>query len=133
MSTTVGNDGAVTVGGAAPGETARYSVNESADPVEDTALGDTNRTHKPGLATIEGSIEVHWDKGDAQQTSLYNALASGATIVLVLMHEGIASGKARWTVSVTVIGVETAVEFNEIVNSTLRWTAQGTLVKDTQP
>ena len=129
MSTYTGNDGVVQIGGNAVGEVVSFSVTENADRVEDTVLTDTNRTYKAGLADVNGTIECRYDPGD---TNGQVAMTVGATVSLVLHPQGTGSGLAEWTVSATILSINTNVQFNEIIGSTFEWGAAGTLTKGTQ-
>ena len=52
------------------GEVRSYSIDTTADTVEDTVMGDTARTYLPSLTSATLSVECYWDDGDAQQLVL---------------------------------------------------------------
>jgi len=64
MTTYTGNSGVVRIDTNSIAEVVSFDINENADRVEDTALGDTNRTYKPGLTDVSGTITCHYDDGD---------------------------------------------------------------------
>jgi len=71
MATHTGSEGTVKVGSDAIAEIRSFSVEESADTLEDTSMGDTARTYKSSLTNYTGSIDVLWDEEDtAGQGSL---------------------------------------------------------------
>lgn len=129
MATHTGNSGVVKVGTNTVAEVVSFSVNENADRVEDTALGDTNRTYKAGLTDVTGTIECHYDPSD---TNGQAAMTAGANVSLTLWPQGAGSGNAEWTVSATILSIVTTVQFNEIISVTFEWGAAGTLTKSTQ-
>lgn len=129
MTTYTGNSGVVKIGTNTVGEVRSFTVNENADRVEDTALGDTNRTYKAGLTDVGGTIECHYDPGD---TNGQVAMTPGAQVSLVLWPLGAGTGNPEWTVTATILSIVTSIQFNEIVAVTFEWGAAGTLSKGTQ-
>lgn len=129
MATYTGNDGVVKVGTNTVAEVTSFTVTENADRVEDTALGDTNRTYKSGLSDVSGTIECHYDDTD---TNGQGAMTVGSTVSLVLWPLGAGTGNPEWTVSATILGINTTVQFNEIIGASFEWGAAGTLTKGTQ-
>ena len=130
MTATVGNDGVVRVGTNTIAELKAWSVTENADRVEDTAMGDSARTYQAGFNDVEGTIECHFDPSD---TNGQEALTIGATVSLVLWPFGAGTGNPEWTVSATILGIESSGQINEIIAVTFNWAvASGTLTKGTQ-
>ena len=75
MATNKGSSGVVKIaanGGsvAVVGEVRSYSIDETADTVEDTVMGDTVRTYLPSLTSATLSVDAYWDDADAQQLIL---------------------------------------------------------------
>jgi hypothetical protein len=129
MATITGNDGVVLIDTNAIAEVTSFTINENADRIEDTALGDANRTYKAGLPDVGGTIECWFDDSD---TNGQEALDVGSTVNLVLRPAGTGTGLAEWTVSADILSIETSVSFNEIVQRSFSWGAAGTLTKGTQ-
>ncbi|MBT8496128.1 MAG: hypothetical protein KJO07_23995 [Deltaproteobacteria bacterium] len=99
-----------------------FTVNENANPVEDTALGDSNRSYLSGLADVDGTIECHFDHTDATGQE---AMTQGSTVSLVLYPKGTTSGDPTFTVSATILGIASSATFNEVVSRTFTWAAAG--------
>lgn len=129
MTTYTGDSGIVRIGTNTVAEVVSFTINENADRIEDTALGDSNRTYKAGLEEVSGTIECHWDPSD---TNGQGAMTSGAEVSLTLWPQGSGSGNAEWTVTATILSIVTEVRFNEIISATYEWGAAGTLTKSTQ-
>lgn len=129
MTTYTGNSGVVRIDTNSIAEVVSFDINENADRVEDTALGDTNRTYKPGLTDVSGTITCHYDDGD---TNGQVAMTAGAEVNLVLWPLGSGTGNPEWTVTATILSVQTSVQFNEIIEATFEWGAAGALTKGTQ-
>jgi len=75
MATKTGSSGVVKIaanGGsvAVVGEVRTFSIETSADTIEDSVMGDTARTYLAGLESSTVSIECYWDDADAQQLEL---------------------------------------------------------------
>ncbi len=72
MATTKGSSGVVKLavsGGsvAAMGEIRSFTLDETADTIEDSVMGDTSRTYVSSLKTATLSMDVYWDDADAVQ------------------------------------------------------------------
>jgi len=69
MATFKGNDGVVKLGGSGGtnvvGEVRSYSLEHTADTVEDTKMGDSFRTYKSTLQSFSGTLDVFWDDSDS--------------------------------------------------------------------
>ena len=75
MATKTGSSGVVKIaadGGsvAVVGEVRTFSIETSADTIEDSVMGDNARTYLAGLESSTVSIECYWDDSDAQQLEL---------------------------------------------------------------
>lgn len=129
MTTYTGNSGSVKIGTTTLGEVRRFTSSEQANPIDDTALGDANKTWKAGSPDVGGSIECWFDPGDAGQT----ALTVGAQVALTLYPQGVGSGNAVHSCTAEVTGIEGPdVGFDEIIKVTFTWKAASTYTKGTQ-
>ena len=75
MATATGSSGVVKIavdGGsvAVVGEVRSFSIETSADTIEDSAMGDNERTYKAGLESSTVSIECYWDGADTTQLEM---------------------------------------------------------------
>jgi hypothetical protein len=75
MATATGSSGVVKIGlnggaVAVVGEVRSFSIETSADTIEDSVVGDSARTYKAGLESSTVSIECYWDGADAPQADL---------------------------------------------------------------
>jgi hypothetical protein len=65
MATHKGSEGIVKVGSSnVVAEIRSYSIEESADTLEDTSMGDSAKTYKASLTSFSGSLDVFWDETD---------------------------------------------------------------------
>ena len=79
MATHKGSSGSVKVaasGGseAVVGEVRSYSIDETADTIEDTVMGDTVKSYLGSLKDATLTIDALWDDADAQQLVLDTAV-----------------------------------------------------------
>ena len=120
MATHAGSEGTVKVGSNAIAEIRSFSLEETADTLEDTSMGDTARTYKSSLTTFTGSVDVFWDETD---TSGQGALTIGASVTLNVYPEGDASGDTYYSGSAIVTGVTRSSSFDGLVEASI--TVQG--------
>ena len=77
MATLLGKDGYVDVAGAGISEMRGFSVEYSAETIDDTVMGETHRGFKVTYKGWTGTVDVLYDPADAGQ----NAFAVGDTVV----------------------------------------------------
>lgn len=128
MATHAGSEGTVKVGSNAVAEIRSYSIEESADTLEDTSMGDTARTYRPSLTTFSGSLDVLWDETD---TNGQGALTIGAEVTLNLYPEGDASGDTYYTGSAIVTGRTVTGSFDGLVEMSITVQGNGALTETT--
>jgi len=128
MATHTGSEGTVKVGSDAIAEIRSFSIEESADTLEDTTMGDTARTYKPSLTTFTGSVDVLWDETD---TTGQGALTIGAEVTLNLYPEGDASGDTYLTGSAIVTGRSVNSSFDGLVEMSISVQGNGALTQTT--
>jgi hypothetical protein len=129
MATYTGNAGVVRVGTHTVGEVRSFTIREDAPRIEDTVLGDTNRTYKADLPTVDGTIECLYDPADTGQ----GALTIGAEVNLDLRPRGTGTTRPKLTVTANITGIDgPSVQFGELITVNFSWAAAGTLTKGTQ-
>ena len=128
MATHTGSEGTVKVGSNAIAEIRSFSIEESADTLEDTTMGDTARTYKPSLTTYTGSVDVLWDAGD---TTGQGALDIGVEVTLNLYPEGDTSGDIYYTGSAIVTGVTINSTYDGLVEMSISVQGNGALTQTT--
>jgi len=89
MANHTGSEGTVKVGSNTIAEIRSFSIDETHDAIEKTAMGDSYRSFKTGLLSWSGSIECWWDETD---TSGQGAIDVGASVTLNLYPEGATTG-----------------------------------------
>jgi len=128
MATHKGSEGIVKVGSNSVAEIRSYSIEESADTLEDTSMGDSAKTYKPSLTSFSGSLDVFWDESD---TSGQGALSIGSEVTLNVYPEGDASGDTYYTGSAIVTGVSRTGAFDGLVEASISVQGNGALTEST--
>ena len=130
MATHFGSDGSVklvTSGGsvAQVGELLNWTVTMTTDAVENTSMGDTNRTYVKGLSTGTGSMSLYLAPDDAVQQDL----VQGDSVDCEFFVEGQDSGDTKYTGTFIVTSVERGTTMDGIatLNAELQLTGALTI------
>ena len=121
MATHAGSEGIVKVGANTVAEVRSYSIEESADTLEQTTMGNSARQYRPSLTSWSGSIDVYWDETD---TNGQVALSNGSSVTFSVYPEGAASGDTYLSGTAIVTGVSISGSFDGMVEASI--TLQGT-------
>lgn len=128
MATHIGREGVVKVGANAVAEVRSFSINQTADTVEDTTMGDTARTRLVTLTSFDGSLDVFWDETD---TNGQVALAPGSNVTLELYPEGDSAGDTYYSGSVNVTGLSISTSVDGMVEASITVEGSGALTTTT--
>lgn len=128
MATHAGSEGTVKVGANAIAEIRSFSIEETADTLEDTTMGDTARTRKASLTSFSGSVDVLWDETD---TTGQGALTIGAEVTLNLYPEGSDTGDTYMTGSAIVTGRTINSSYDGLVEMSISVEGNGALTTTT--
>jgi predicted secreted protein len=128
MATHAGSEGTVKVGSDAIAEIRSFSIEETADTIEDTSMGDAARTYKPSLTSFSGSIDVFWDETDATGQG---ALTIGAEVTLNLYPEGDTAGDTYLSGAAIVTGRSVSSSFDGLVEMSISVQGNGALTQTT--
>jgi hypothetical protein len=127
MANHTGSEGVVKVGANTVAEVRDWSLSETADTIEDTSMGDSARTRKPGLTSASGSISAFWDETD---TTGQGALTVGAEVTLNLYPEGATSGDTYASLSAIITEAGVSATFDGMVEATFSFEANGAVTWD---
>ncbi len=130
MATHTGSEGTLKVGANTIAEIRSYSLEETADTVEDTSMGDSYRTFKTTLKGWSGSVDVFWDETD---TNGQAALVVGAQVTISVFPEGASAGVSEkyYTGTAIVTGKTITGSFDGMVESTITLQGTGALTEAT--
>jgi hypothetical protein len=127
MATHHGKEGVVTAGGTGVGELTGFTLETTADVVEDTALTDATKSFVTGRTSFSGTLEMSYDETDSPQQTL----TAGTTISFILAPEGNASGDETFTGSGIVTGMSVNVTLDGITTRSVTFQGTGTLTRGT--
>ena len=129
MATHKGSEGIVKVGSTnVVAEIRSYSIEESADTLEDTSMGDSAKTYKASLTSFSGSLDVFWDETDS---SGQGALSIGSEVTLSIYPEGDTAGDVYYSGSAIVTGVSRTGSYDGLVEASISVQGNGALTEST--
>jgi len=128
MANHKGSEGLVKVGTNTVAEVKSWSVEENADTIEDTTMGDTARTFQAGLTDWGGSLECFWDETDSTGQG---ALTIGAQVTLNLYPEGATTGDTYYTGTAIVTGITRQAALDGMVEASFTFKGTGALSEST--
>lgn len=128
MAVHKGSEGTVKVGSNAIANIRSYSIEESADTLEQTVMGNTSRAYAASLSTFSGSVDVYWDETD---TTGQGALSIGAEVTLNFYPEGDASGDTYYTGTAIVTGITRTASFDGNIEASISVQGDGALSETT--
>ena len=127
MATHHGKEGVVTAGGSGVGELTGFTLETTADVVEDTALTDATKSFVAGRTSFSGTLEMSYDETDSPQQTL----TAGTSISFILAPEGNSSGDETFTGTGIVTGMNVNVSLDGITTRSVTFQGTGTLTRGT--
>ena len=129
MANHTGAEGLVKVGGTnTVAEVRSWSLSHESETIEDTAMGDSFRSHKAGLQTWSGSCDVYFDETD---TNGQVAMTPGASLTVGFYPEGATSGDTYYSGTALVTSVERSAELDGMVEASVSLQGVGGLTTST--
>ena len=128
MATHTGSSGIIKIGTNTIAEVRSFTIDTTAELLEDTTLTDTSKTFKVGKKGATVSVECFFDETD---TNGQIALAEGSSVAMDLFPEGADSSdyyfSGTWLVTATSVSVPT----DGIIEATFSATLTGNLSRST--
>ena len=128
MATHAGSEGTVKSGANAIAEVRSFSLEESADTIEDTTMGDASRTYLTGLKTFSGSVDVFWDETDTDGQVSFSV---GSSVTLAVYPEGDTAGDTYYSGTAIVTGRTITSSFDGMVEASFTLQGSGALTAAT--
>ena len=119
-----GSEGLVKVGANTVAEVKSYSIDETADTIESTSMGDAAKTFVSSLTSFSGSVECHYDEAD---TNGQVAMSIGSTITLNLFPEGDSGGDTYYSGSAIITGKTVSGTHDGLVEASISFQGSGAL------
>ena len=127
MATHTGSEGTIKVSTTVVGELRSYTLEQTADTIEDTSMGDSTRTYKSALKGWSGSASLFFDEADAGQL----LLVLGTEIALKVYPEGASSGDKYYYGQAIITGSNISASFDGMVEAEVTFTGTGVLTLGT--
>ena len=127
MATHFGKEGVVTAGGTGIGELTGYTLETTADVVEDTQLSDSTKSFITGRTSFSGTLEMSYDETDSPQQTL----TAGTSISFILAPEGNSSGDETFTGTGIVTGMSVNISLDGITTRSVTFQGTGALTRGT--
>ena len=128
MATHKGSEGVVKLSGNTIAEVRNWSIDEVADVLEDTSMGDTAKTFVSSLTSATGSMDCWWDETD---TNGQEAMTIGASVALVLYPEGDSAGDVTITVSAIITERSISAAHDGLIEQTFAFQCTGAVTYST--
>jgi predicted secreted protein len=128
MATHAGSEGLVKVGANTVGNVRSYSIEETADTIEETTMGQSARLYRASLTSWSGSVDIYWDETD---TTGQGALTVGSEVTLNFYPEGDDAGDTYYTGTAIVTGVTKSAAFDGMVEGSISIQGDGALTSTT--
>jgi len=128
MATHTGSEGTVKIGSNTIAEVRTFSIAQTAETIEDTALTDTAKTFVAGQTSWTAEVTCFWDETD---TSGQGAMTSGASVTLNLYPEGASTGDKYYTGTALVTSYNISVATNAMIEATFSCQGNGALTLST--
>ena len=127
MATHHGKEGVVTAGGTGVGELTGFTLETTADVVEDTALTDATKSFLVGRTSFSGTLEMSYDETDSPQQTL----TVGSSIAFVVLPEGNTSGDEKFSGTGIITGMSVNNGMDAVVTRSVTFQGTGALTRAT--
>lgn len=128
MATFKGSDGVVKVAGTAVAEIRSFSIEETADTIEDTKMGDTARTYLPSLTSFTASIDALWDDTSSNGQ---DSLTIGSQLAFEFQPEGTDTADYELAGTGIVTGVSHSQAYDGLIEVSFSVQGTGALLRQT--
>lgn len=133
MSSFVGNAGAIKINGAAVAEVRSYSIEMTADTIEQTVMGDASRQYVKGLSTFSGTADVYWDPAHFTGTNnidgeIFAAVGDAGTSIIVYPEGDVGAGTDKiLSGDIIVTGYTINGSFDGMIEASISFQGTGAL------
>jgi len=128
MATHTGSSGLVKVGTNTVAEVRSFTLDTTAELLEDTTLTDTSKTFQVGKKGATASVECFWDETD---TNGQIAIAEGSQVALNLYPEGADSGDYYYSGTYLITANSVSTPTDGMIEATFSATLTGALTRGT--
>ncbi len=133
MSSFVGNAGAIKINGAAVAEVRSYSIEMTADTIEQTVMGDSTRQYVKGLSSFSGTADVYWDPAHFTGTNnidgeIFGSVGDAGATLAVYPEGDVGSGSDKILEgNIVVTGYTINASFDNMIEASISFQGTGAL------
>jgi predicted secreted protein len=133
MTAIVGNAGVIQINGASVAEVRSYSIEMTADTIENTVMGDGSRQYVKGLSTFSGTADVYWHADHFTGTNnLDGELAaavgdSGTTLIVYPQAPTVGTTDPVWGGNIIITGYSINASFDGMIEASVSFQGTGQL------
>ena len=128
MATFKGNEGTVLSGTNVIAEVRSFTVNETADVIEDTVMGDSAKSYVASFTDATATVECYFDDTD---TSGQGSFTVGSSVTVNLQMEGNTSGDHKLSGTALITSRDISVAADGMVEATFGMQITGGLTEGT--
>ena len=128
MATHHGQNGTVKIGSNTLAEIKSFSLDQTAETVEKTKMGDSMKSYLVGQGDASGSITCHFDETD---TGGQGAMTIGASVTLELYPEGADSGDTYFSMTALINSIGLSVDMGDVVERSFGFQVTGGVTQTT--
>ena len=128
MATFKGNEGTVLSGSNAVAEIRSFTVNETAETIQDTVMGDTAHSYVASFKDATATVECYFDDTDTNGQMTFDV---GASVTVNFQMEGNTSGDHKMTGTAIITGRDVSAAADGMVEATYTLQITGGLTEGT--
>ena len=118
-----GKEGVIKTGSNVTGSVTGFTIDTTADVVEDTSLGNSAKTYLAGRTAFSGSIDMNYDETDASQEEM----DVGSSLAFTLLPEGNSTGDQSFSGSGIVTSMSVGVSLDGVSTRSVAFQGTGAL------
>jgi predicted secreted protein len=109
-------------------EVRSYSIEQTADTIENSVMGDTTRQYVKGLATFSGTADVYFDATHISTVDIDPTAGSvGASNKIVTLEIYPTGSGTKWAGEVIVTGYSVSASFDGMVEASISFQGTGSV------
>lgn len=132
MASIVGNAGAIKVGGNTVAEVRSYSIEMTADTIEQTVMTDSTRQYVKGLSTFSGSADVYFDASHMTTNDfdgeIFGSVGDAGTTIAIYPEGDVGVGTDKiLNGSIIITGYSITASFDGMIEASISFQGTGAL------
>lgn len=129
MTTMTGQNGVVQIGGTPVAEVRGFTLEQTSDVIDASAMGDTYRQYKTGMIDASGSMDLLFDTGHS--TAIVGAMTNQTAVTLTLYPGGDVAGLQSISFSAFLTGYSMESTMDDMVTASATFQVNGNVTYTT--